>query len=252
MLNIVSTGDTKNPPLVIAHGLFGSAKNWGMLSRRLSDKWYVIAVDMRNHGGSGFCPVHNYEAMAEDLQKIVKNHGVDCSMLGHSMGGKAAMFFALEHPEVVSKLIVVDIAPVKYSHSQSYIIDALRSVKLDFVKSRKDADVQLASFIDDYQLRAFLLQSLGLKDGVQWRLNLPVLQKYMADIVGFPDTKKLFKGKTLLVVGENSNYVSNYDKVLMRKRFSEMETVVISDAGHWVHAEKPKELENVVRGFLVD
>ena len=252
MLNIVSTGDTKNPPLIIAHGLFGSAKNWGMLSRRLSDKWYVIAVDMRNHGGSGFYPVHNYEAMAEDLQKIVKNHGVDCSILGHSMGGKAAMFFALEHPEMVSKLIVVDIAPVKYSHSQSYIIDALRSVKLDFVKSRKDADVQLASFIDDYQLRAFLLQSLGLKDGVQWHLNLPVLQKYMADIIGFPDTKKLFKGKTLLVVGENSNYVSNYDKVLMRKRFSEMETVVISDAGHWVHAEKPKELENVVRGFLVD
>ena len=98
MLNIVSVGDPKNPTLIIAHGLFGSAKNWGALCKRLSDKWYVIAVDMRNHGGSEFYPVHNYEAMAEDLQKIVKIQGVDCSILGHSMGGKAAMFFALEQP----------------------------------------------------------------------------------------------------------------------------------------------------------
>ena len=250
MLNIVSVGDPKNPTLIIAHGLFGSAKNWGVLCKRLSDKWYVIAVDMRNHGGSKFYPVHNYEAMAEDLQKIVKTQGVDCSILGHSMGGKAAMFFALEQPKMVSKLIVIDIAPVKYSHSQNNIIEALQNINLEFVKSRKDADVQLASFLGDHQLRAFLLQSLELKDGVFWKLNLPVLKEYMTDIIGFPNTTKIFKGKTLLVVGENSNYVSSDDEVVMHKRFSELKTVVISDAGHWVHAEKPKELENTIRKFL--
>jgi len=231
MLNIVSVGDPKNPTLIVAHGLFGSAKNWGVLCKRLSDKWYVIAVDMRNHGGSEFYPVHNYEAMAEDLQKIV-------------------MFFALEQPKMVSKLIVIDIAPVKYSHSQNNIIEALQNINLEFVKSRKDADVQLASFLGDHQLRAFLLQSLELKDGVFWKLNLPVLKEYMRDIMGFPSTTKIFKGKTLLVVGENSNYVSSDDEVVMHKRFSEMKTVVISDAGHWVHAEKPKELENTIRKFL--
>ena len=241
MLNIVSVGDPKNPTLIVAHGLFGSAKNWGVLCKRLSDKWYVIAVDMRNHGGSGFYPVHNYEAMAEDLQKIVKSQGVDCSILGHSMGGKAAMFLALEYPKMVSKLIVIDIAPVKYSHSQNNIIKALQNINLQFVTSRKDADVQLASFLGDHQLRAFLLQSLEIKDGVYWKLNLPVLKEYMRDIMGFPNTTKMFKGKTLLVIGENSDYVSSDDQVVMRKIFSEMETAVISDAGHWVHAEN---LEN--------
>ena len=151
---------------------------------------------------------------------------------------------------MVSKLIVIDIAPVKYSHSQNNIIEALQNINLEFVKSRKDADVQLASFLGDHQLRAFLLQSLELRDGVFWKLNLPVLKEYMRDIMGFPSTTKIFKGKTLLVVGENSNYVSSDDEVVMHKRFSEMKTVVISDAGHWVHAEKPKELENTIRKFL--
>ena len=124
MLNTIKVGDPKNPPLIIAHGLFGSAKNWGVMSRRLSDEWYVILVDMRNHGNSNSYSDHNYEAMADDLEKVINSFGGYCSVLGHSMGGKAFMYLALEIPEIVAKLIVVDIAPINYNHSQIDIVKA--------------------------------------------------------------------------------------------------------------------------------
>ena len=177
MLNTVTFGNSTNPPLIIAHGLFGSARNWGVLSKRLSDAWHVIGVDLRNHGDSGFYSIHNYSSMAEDLQKTAKKFGADCSILGHSMGGKAAMLFALEQPKIVSKLVVIDIAPVNYLHSQNHVINALQSIDLTQVETRRDADVQLAHFLDDKQLRAFLLQSLKFGNEVYWKLNLPVLKK---------------------------------------------------------------------------
>ena len=252
MLNTVTFGNSTNPPLIIAHGLFGSARNWGVLSKRLSDAWHVIGVDLRNHGDSDFYSIHNYSSMAEDLQKTAKKFGADCRILGHSMGGKAAMLFALEQPKIVSKLVVIDIAPVNYLHSQNHVINALQSIDLTQVETRRDADVQLAHFLDDKQLRAFLLQSLKFGNEVYWKLNLPVLKKYMNDIVSFPKSDRIFEGKTLLIKGEKSDYISEEHLLTMRQRFNELKIVQISGAGHWVHAEKPRELEKEIRSFLND
>ena len=250
MLNAIKVGDPKHPPLIIAHGLFGSAKNWGVISRRLSDKWYVISVDMRNHGNSSSHPDHSYEAMADDLEKVIKSFGGYCSILGHSMGGKAFMYLALQDPKIVAKLIVVDIAPINYDHSQIDIVKALQSIDLKLVKSRRDADNVLASFIEEKEVRDFLLQNLKFKSHTTWDLNLSSLEKNMGKIVNFPSSNQVFNGKTLLIVGENSTYVSTDSISLMRKKFSNLRVKRIVGAGHWVHADKPIEFEHSVRKFL--
>lgn len=250
MLNTIEVGDPKNPPLVIAHGLFGSAKNWGAISRRLSDKWYVISVDMRNHGNSKFYPDHDYEVMSEDLIKVLKFYGSYCNVLGHSMGGKAFMHLALQEPNLVEKLIVVDIAPVKYSHSQIDIIKALQDMDLSLLKNRRDADQKLSQFIKEKDIRNFLLQSLQFNDFTRWCLNLTSLSENMDKIMNFPSSNEVFNGDTLLIAGENSSYVSKRNISLMRKNFSNLRVENIHGCGHWVHVEKPKEFEISVRSFL--
>ena len=250
MLNTIKVGDPKNPPLIIAHGLFGSAKNWGVMSRRLSDEWYVILVDMRNHGNSSSYSDHNYEAMADDLEQVINSFGGYCSVLGHSMGGKAFMYLALENPEIVAKLIVVDIAPINYNHSQIDIVKALQSIDLKLVKSRRDADNVLASFIEEKEVRDFLLQNLKFESHTTWDLNLTNIEKNMKKILSFPSSNQVFNGETLLIVGENSTYVSADSISLMRKKFSNLRVKSIVGAGHWVHVEKPIEFEHSVRDFF--
>jgi len=250
MLNTIKVGNPKNPPLIIAHGLFGSAKNWGVMSRRLSDEWYVISVDMRNHGNSSSHPDHNYEAMADDLEKVIKYFGGYCSILGHSMGGKAFMYLALHDPKIVAKLIVVDIAPINYDHSQIDIVKALQSIDLKLVKSRRDADNVLASFIEEKEVRDFLLQNLKFESHTTWDLNLTNLEKNMEKILNFPSSNQVFNGETLLIVGENSTYVSADNISVMRKKFPDLRVKRIGGAGHWVHVEKPIEFERSVREFL--
>ena len=250
MLNMITVGDPKNPPMIIAHGLFGSAKNWSVMSRRLSDEWYVISVDMRNHGNSSSHPDHNYEAMADDLEKVIKFFGGYCIILGHSMGGKAFMYLALQDPKIVAKLIVVDIAPIKYNHSQIDIVKALQSIDLKLVKSRRDADDVLASFVKEKAVRDFLLQNLKFESHTTWDLNLTSLETNMEKILNFPSSNQVFNGETLLIVGENSTYVSPDNISLMREKFSNLRVERIVGAGHWVHVEKPIEFEHSVRKFL--
>ena len=247
MLNTVIHGTaTDLPQVLIAHGLFGSARNWGAVAKRLSVDRQVVAVDMRNHGSSAWSNSHTYEDMANDLAQLLEG---PVDVVGHSMGGKAAMMLALFFPERVRRLVVADIAPVAYSHTQKPMIDAMRSVDLNAVETRRDADEQLAQSVDEAGVRAFLLQSLDVKER-RWLLNLDVLAAEMDAIIGFPDMTEQFDNATLFLSGGESDYVSDAYRDDIKTKFPKARFARIPGAGHWLHAEKPREFEDTVRFFL--
>lgn len=247
MLNAVTHGQqTGRPPLLIAHGLYGSARNWGAIAKRLSDERHVTAVDMRNHGESPWRDTHGYPDMAADLAASLAQPG---DVLGHSMGGKAAMLLALNHPDRVKRLVVADIAPVAYGHSQLPMIDAMRRVDLNQVESRRDADEQLAAYVPEPALRAFLLQSLDVRER-RWRLNLEALAQEMPKIMGFPEVEGQFDGPTLFISGGDSDYVARDHRSRVKELFPNAHFAKIPGAGHWLHAEQPRAFEAAVRTFL--
>ncbi len=250
MLNTVLHGaPTGRPPLLIAHGLFGSARNWGVIARRLSDTRQVIAVDMRNHGASPWHDTHSYHDLAADLAQVIEAHGGVADVVGHSMGGKAAMALALLYPRRVARLVVADIAPVAYGHSQSHLIHAMRRVDLGAIAQRSDAERQLAGHVAEPPVRAFLLQSLHLAER-RWRLNLDALEAEMEAITGWPDPDAEARHLTLFLSGADSDYVTPASRPAIRRHFPVARFARIPGAGHWLHADKPREFEASVRAFL--
>lgn len=253
MLNRIVHGEARAGvlPLIIAHGLYGSARNWGVIAKRLSSERQVVAVDMRNHGSSPRDPDHSYAALADDLAQVIADLGGRADLLGHSMGGKAAMVLALSRPALVSRLIVADIAPVAYAHSQVQYIEAMKAVDLGAISRRSEADAYLAPHVPEPALRAFFLQSLEFGEGgAQWKLNLDVLAAEMDKIVGFPEVSGQFDGPALFVTGETSDYVSEADWPRITALFPKARREVIGGAGHWVHAEAPRPFVEAVAGFL--
>ncbi|MEX5730020.1 esterase [Rhodovulum iodosum] len=253
MLNTILHGQPgAAPPLVIAHGLFGSARNWGVIAKRLSDTRPVVAVDMRNHGDSPRADSQSYAAMADDLAGVIDAHGGRADILGHSMGGKAAMVLALRQPQAIGRLIVADIAPVAYGHTQAHLIHAMRGLDLSAVSRRGEADAALAAEVDDPGIRAFLLQSLDLKSKPpRWRLNLDTLEAEMARIIGWPDDLSgHFGGPALFLSGAASDYVRPEHRETIKALFPAARFAKLPGAGHWLHAEKPREFEAAVRAFL--
>jgi esterase len=244
-------GPITAPPLIIAHGLFGSARNWGVIARRLADCRDVIAVDMRNHGSSPHSPAHSYPDLAADLAEVMATLHGPVDLLGHSMGGKAAMQLALTQPANLRRLIVADIAPVAYTHDQNRNIAAMQSLDLSAITSRGQADDLLAQHIPDPALRAFFLQSLDFKTTPpQWRLNLAALADQMPHIVGWPGTSGSFHGPTLFLTGANSSYVQQGHRPQIQTLFPKARFARLSGAGHWLHAEQPRAFEQTVRAFL--
>ncbi len=252
MLNYVVHGAADSVPLVVAHGLYGSARNWGVVAKRLADVRQVVAVDMRNHGESPWFEGHSYEEMAGDLAEVIAAFGGKADVLGHSMGGKAAMVLALSQPELVERLLVADIAPVAYKHSQIQYIEAMRGVDLSGVTRRSDADAGLAADVDDPALRAFLLQSLSVgPEGARWKLNLDVLARDMPGIIGFPEVSGSFEGQVSFISGGASEYVQPAHHSHIREFFPNAAFEVLPGVGHWVHAEAPRDFEAEVRRALM-
>lgn len=250
MLHKITHGhETTAPPLLIAHGLFGSGRNWGVIAKRLSDEREVIAVDMRNHGNSPWFDGHSYPEMAGDLAEVIEEIDRPADVLGHSMGGKAAMMLALNRPELVNRLIVADIAPVAYSHSQAHNIKAMQAVDLSQVSKRSDAAAQLAPLLEDDALVPFFLQSLDVPNR-RWRLNFTALTRAMPDILSFPQTKARFDGPTLFLSGSESDYVTHAHRARIRALFPAARFMKIPGASHWLHADKPREFEAALRGWL--
>ena len=251
---IISGEDSALPPVLLVHGLFGSAKNLGGLARRLDPTRKVISVDMRNHGDSAHDADHSYPALAGDLAQVIEAHGGVVDIVGHSMGGKAAMVLALTRPALIRRLVVLDIAPIAYGHSQQRYVDAMLGLDLAGVKLRSEADRRLAETVDEPGVRAFFLQSLDLKsDPPQWRLNLPVLSDQMAQLTGWPEglPKGTFTGPALFLAGGASDYAAPgaaADEI--HAYFPQADLRYIPRIGHWLHAEKPKLVADTVADFL--
>lgn len=256
LARIVHGVPTERPPLVIVHGLFGSGRNWGAIARRLSEgaeARQVVAVDMRNHGDSPADPVHDYEALAGDLAGVLAEVAPDgrVDLLGHSMGGKAAMVLALTRPERLRRLVVADMAPAAYAHSQMRYVEAMAAVDLSTVRRRGDADAALAASVPDRGLRAFLLQSLALSsEGARWKLNLAALADQMPRIMDFPDVGQPFAGPALFVTGAESTYVRPENEARIRDLFPAARLQAIAGAGHWLHADAPEAFTAAVAAFL--
>ncbi len=250
MLNMITHGQpTDKPSLLIVHGLYGSGRNWGAVAKRLSTDRQVICVDQRNHGNSPWYDSHSYADMRDDLMEVLTDLG-PCDVLGHSMGGKAAMMLALSNPELVNRLIVADIAPVAYTHTQLPFIHAMKSVDLSHIARRADALEQLeAAGVTDPTLRSFFTQSLDVA-AQKWRLNLDVLERDMPAIMGFPDVSGQYDSPTLFLSGAQSDYVTHDHRPTIRTLFPKAAFVRITGAGHWLHAEKPREFVTSVAAWL--
>ena len=249
MLNYMTFGDEKSPPVMIVHGLYGSGRNWGVIAKRLSDQFFVITVDLRNHGDSPWLDTHNYHVMADDLVEVIKSLNIKPNIIGHSMGGKAAMVLALKHPNLVRNLIIADIAPVKYEHDQSQFIEAMQKVDLSKVEKRSDATLALSKFVEDKSLQNFFTQSLDIK-AKRWKLNLKVLRSEMSEILSFPKIESEFSGHSLFLKGEKSDYIKSEHRKLIKSLFTKARFATFKEAGHWLHAEKPREFESAARLFF--
>lgn len=244
-----TSGD--RPAVLIAHGLFGSARNWGAIARSLAADRVVHAVDMRNHGQSPWNARHGYADMARDLADVIRAEGGGAlDVVGHSMGGKAAMRLALDHPELVRRLAVIDIAPVPYGHTQQGYIDAMRALDTTGLHSRAEADRRLAARIGDAGVRAFLLQSLDLKaDPARWRFNLDALEANMSAVLGW-DGSGRFEGPALVLSGGASDYVRPEHRAAIRAHFPAARLAKIPGAGHWLHADRPEATAATLRAFF--
>ncbi len=242
------------PPLIILHGLFGSATNWGGIARRMAARHRALTIDLRNHGRSPHADTMGYRDMVDDLIAFMDGHELDrAAVLGHSLGGKAAMRLALEHPRRVERLTVVDIAPAAYRRDYGGILDAMERLDLASITRRSDAEELLQPAIPDTAVRLFVLQNLVMgPEGYRWRLNLAALRRHMPEIVGFPTAmpEGPYRGETLFVAGERSNYIIPAHHTLIHHYFPSARMATVADAGHWVHAERPEALLRALGGFL--
>jgi esterase len=238
-------------PLIILHGLFGASDNWLSIGKVLSEHFEVYLLDQRNHGQSFHDPEHNFEVMADDLARFIENRGIEHPvLLGHSMGGKVAMRFVLDHPGVAEKLIVVDISPRGYKVHHDKILAGLKSIDLAALTSRKEADDQLAAYVPDMSERQFLLKSLGRTDsGFEWKINVAALDDNIGLIVG-EISGKPSNIPTLFIDGEHSNYIREIDLPIIAELFPNSKVVTIKSAGHWVHAEQPQAFLETISAFL--
>lgn len=241
-------------PLVILHGFLGSGDNWKTLGNKfVTDGFEVHLVDQRNHGKSFHSDEWNYEVMVNDLQAYCIHHSLShISLIGHSMGGKTAMEFAVKYPEMIKKLIIADIGPKGYPSHHQDILKALGSLDFKVLKTRKKVDEVLGSYIPDVGTRQFILKnlywespgSLGLK------INLPVLKEHISEVGKALNMGALFVGETLFVRGENSNYIEDLDELGIKRQFPKSKIETVSAAGHWLHAENPTDFYHIVINFL--
>ncbi|HXQ50126.1 MAG TPA: alpha/beta fold hydrolase [Stellaceae bacterium] len=242
------------PPVLILHGLFGSAQNWTTVARRWAARFHVFALDLRNHGASPWADSMSYPEMAQDVAGFIAARGLgSAAIVGHSMGGKVAMALALAATEIVERLVVVDIAPVAHAPAHQDEIAAMQALDLARIDRRGAADAALKPSIPDDAVRAFLVQNLVAGPaGLRWRINLDVIAAEIAALSGFPDfpAGTAYPGPTLAVRGGRSPYVRDRDLAAFARIFPALRLVTIADAGHWLHAERMDEFLAAVTPFL--
>lgn len=248
------SGFGEGPPLVILHGLFGSKRNWATVAHRLAVGRRVITIDLRNHGESPWDDRHDYLTMAADVARVIeKTVGGPAAVLGHSMGGKVAMVLALEHPALVERLIVVDIAPAPSSATPIEFVQAMRAVRLEEFTSRLDAKEALADAIPNPTVRGFLaLNIIPGPTGLAWTVNLAAIEQNFDAILGFPSVHLAvpFTKPTLFLAGGRSPYIQPHHHAEIKRLFPNAVIEVIEGAGHWVHADASEAFVGAVSRFL--
>ncbi|PCM43157.1 alpha/beta fold hydrolase [Marinobacter sp. ANT_B65] len=257
-LNHRITGE--GSPLILLHGLFGSLENLGGVARKLQNEWQIHALDQRNHGSSPHTDTMDYPSMAEDVVAYMDEQGIDkACLLGHSMGGKVAMQVALQAPERVEKIIVADIAPVSYKPRHDAVLEGLKQIDLTNVRSRREADVQMARFVDMEATRQFLLMNLEripkqeqLDGGpvYRWRLNLKAIEACYANLASAPEGEAPYEGPVLFLKGADSAYIQEKHRDEIFRLFPHAQLSIIEGTGHWLHAEKTDTFVALCRRFL--
>jgi len=240
-------------PLIILHGLFGTADNWASIAKNLGSYYKVYTLDQRNHGQSEHSDVFDYPTMADDLKAFIEENNIkNPAIIGHSMGGKTAMAFALKYPELLRKLVVADIAPRFYAPHHQSILAGLNAVNLAQVRNRKDADLALSNHISELGIRQFLLKNLyrNTEGGFSWRINLPVLTEKIENVGAAIEADSPFAKPTLFIRGESSNYITNQDQTNIKTLFSNVQIKTIKNAGHWLHAEQPDSFIKMLLEFV--
>lgn len=245
----------EGPPLIILHGLFGSGRNWTSMAKLLAVYgWQVFTVDLRNHGASPHADRMSYPDMVKDVRRLIIEERIEQPVvLGHSMGGKTAMGLALDSPDLLRALVVVDIAPIAYPHSNAELVTAMKSLDLSSISSRGEADKFLAETVDDPGIRAFLLHNLLFEgDKPRWQLNLDAIGKAMPSLMAFPyePVDLPFAKPVLFMAGENSSYMKDVDRGRLKAYFPSSRVATIKGAGHWIHAEAPDAFRDILSGFL--
>ncbi len=242
-------------PILIFHGLFGMLDNWATLGKKFAEDREVHLIDLRNHGRSFHSEEMDYASMSDDIVNYMKQYNLKKAvLLGHSLGGKAVMECAVKHPDLVEKLIVVDIAPKAYPPHHQSIIKALESVDFSQVKDRKDVEMVLSQYIQETGVIQFLMKNVYRtdKDQFDFRFNLKTLSGNYNQLINKPISYGKYEGLTLFISGEKSNYILKEDEFYMRQQFPNEKLRVISQAGHWVQADNPEEFYEVVHEFLMN
>lgn len=247
-------GEQNHTSIIILHGLFGSSDNWMRIANHLSAQYCVYLLDQRNHGDSPWSAEWNYQHMSQDLLEFIQSHQIEKPIIiGHSMGGKTAMFFAALYPEIaLQKLIIVDIAPKAYPVHHDKIIEGLRALKIDTYSSRKEADQALSAYIKIPAVRQFLLKNLDRQDtgGFRWKINLPVIDREIEAVGEALPSSARAEVATLFIRGEKSDYILDEDEALIAQYFPNAQIQTIAKAGHWVHAEQAQAFLEVLAQFL--
>ncbi|MCC9625968.1 alpha/beta fold hydrolase [Thalassospira sp. MA62] len=243
--------------VVIVHGLFGQARNWTSIARRLGEKYHVVTPDLRNHGRSGWDMDMTYPAMAADLAELIGDVSDNpVHLVGHSMGGKASMALALsDNASLVADLVVMDVAPVSYDHDYTGYVRAMRGVDFDAVSRRSEVENALSSDVSDKGVRQFLAQNVvtDKETGkMSWQVNIDAMANHLSDITGWPQDALAdqYDGDTLFVAGANSHYIDPNNRDHVKSLFPKAAFTSIKGAGHWIHAEKPDAVLLTLSAFL--
>jgi pimeloyl-ACP methyl ester carboxylesterase len=243
------------PALIILHGLFGSLDNWQGLAKRYAEHFSVYIVDQRNHGKSPQSDEpYTYQVLADDLRDFMEQQGIiHANLIGHSMGGKTVMQFAIDHEYMVEKLVVADMGIAPNSNRHTEIIDALRAFPFDQIFNRGEADDWLAQRIPDFGVRQFLLKSLDRRpdNGFEWKFNLAVLDRDYENILAGIQSPYAIDVPTLFIRGGKSDYVRDADMPEIQEIFPNVRFETIQGAGHWLHAEQPEAFFEKTMAFLM-
>ncbi len=240
-------------PVIILHGLLGSSDNWRAISKRLSPSYKIYTVDLRNHGQSPHSEIMTYPAMADDVRELLEHERLsDCHVVGHSLGGKVAMQFATSHPNLVSKLVIVDIAPKAYPPSQRAILAALQQLELQSFGSFGEIDAALAPAIPDLPMRQFLIKNIARlpSGGFQWRIDLASIARNYDQLTEPIIAAASYDKPALFMRGGRSDYITDTDLPSIRAILTRAELVTIATAGHWLHAEATDEFLRILTDFL--